>query len=109
MALNRDKLLAAKLELPTEKVDVPELGGVVIVQGMTGKQQTGFYKLVTVKGKVDEESFNARLVTHSLVDDKGERLLKDDEFVVVQEWPGAVFNRIAQAAMRVNGLGGAGN
>jgi hypothetical protein len=109
MSISREKLLAAKLELPIEVVDLPELGGQVNVRGLSGKGLSAFYKTVRKPGKVteiDEENFNARLVTSCLVDDKGNRLLKDDEYNVTSEWPGSVFNRLVTAALKVNGLAG---
>jgi hypothetical protein len=107
-ALNREKLLAAKIEVPSEKVDCPELGGSLIVRGMTGKEQSAFLKALRKKvdgGKVivDEENFNARLIVACLVDEKGTRILTDDEFNIVQSWPGSVFQKLAAAAQRLNG------
>jgi hypothetical protein len=110
MSVTREKLLAAKIDLPKEEVDVPELGGKVNVRGMSGKHLSAFYKSVR-KGKsmeIDEETFNARLVVSCLVDGKGERLLKDEEYTVIMDWPGPVYNKLVSSAMRVNGLA-AGN
>jgi hypothetical protein len=106
-ALNREKILAAKIEVPSEKVDCPELGGYFIVRGMTGKEQSAFLKTLRkkVEGKVvvDEDNFNARLIVACLVDDKGNRLFTDDEFNIVQSWPGAAFQKLAAAAQTLNG------
>jgi hypothetical protein len=104
--LTREKLLKAKIELPTETVDVPEFGGKFTIRGMTGKDQSAFHKSIRAKGgdKVDEDTFGAKLVVHCLVDDKGERLLMDADWELVYGWPTAIYNRVSAAAMRVNGL-----
>lgn len=107
-ALNRKQLLSHKPVVPHETVEVPELGGVVIVRGMTGKEQTALYKSAR-KGKgqeIDEELFGARLIIACLVDGQGNHLLEDGETDLVLSWPHSVGQRLAQAAMRVNGLGG---
>jgi hypothetical protein len=110
--LNREKLLKAKVDVPQETVDLPEFKGSVIVRGMTGKEQSSFHKnlrgATKTKVEVDEDTFTAKLVVHCMVDDKGDRMLKDDEWELVYDWPTLVFNRITAAAMRVNGLS-AGN
>jgi hypothetical protein len=106
--LSRDKLLKVKAEVPTEKISVPELGGEVIIRGMTGKEQTIFNRSVVKKGgdrnEVDDELFASKLIVQCLTDEKGERLLKEDEFAIVQGWPASVFQKLAQASLRVNGL-----
>lgn len=103
--LSREKLLKAKIELPTEVVDIPEFGGKVKIRGMTGKEQSSFHKSIRAKGdKVDEDTFGAKLVVHCLVDDKGERLLTEADWETVYGWPTAIYNRVTAAAMRVNGL-----
>src|SRR5262245_18892321 len=108
-AMDRKALLAAKIDLPQETVEVPELGGSVIVRGMTGKEQTSLYKGASKNGAINEDVFAARLIAQCLVDKQGNRLLEDAEYVFVQQWLGALFNRVAAAAMRVNGLAQRGN
>jgi hypothetical protein len=109
-ALDRKALLAAKVDLPREVVELPEFGGSVTILGMTGKEQTALYKVVAKKGgEVDEETFTAKLIAQCVRDKDGNRLLEDSEFGLVLQWPGPVFNRVAQAALRVNGLGDRGN
>jgi hypothetical protein len=104
ISLNRERLLSAKIDLPQETLDFPELGGSLVVRGLSGKDLSLFYKIVKKGSGVDEENFNARLVVASLFDEKGNRLLKDEEFGIVQEWPGSIFNRLVAASMKVNGF-----
>jgi hypothetical protein len=112
-ALNRDALLALKVECPTETVDVKEFGAPVIVKGMDAKELTRFQKSLEKPGKkageveIDNETFAHKLLVRCLVDGKGERLLKDDEFALLQKWPGSVFHKLSQVAMRLNGYSSA--
>ena len=108
--LDRKALLAIKVELPSETVDVPEWGVSVILRGLTGKEQSALYRSASKKGGgVDEETFAARLVSVCLFDKDGNRLLEDGEYEAVLSWPGPVFNRLVQASMRLNGLADSGN
>jgi hypothetical protein len=111
-ALDRNSLLAAKIDLPREVVELPEFGGSLTIVGMTGKEQTALYKKSYKdgkKGEIDEDTFTAKLITQCVRDKDGNRLLEDSEFGLVLQWPGPIFNRIAQAALRVNGLAERGN
>lgn len=109
--LDRKGLLAIKVDLPQETVEVPEWKASVIVRGLTGKEQSALFRAAAKKGGsgVEEETFAARLVVASLFDGNGNRLLEDGELETVMSWPGQVFNRITHAAMRVNGLSERGN
>lgn len=109
--IDRKAFLAAKVDVPQETVEVPELGASVVVRGMTGKEQTALYKSSSSKtGTLDQDHFTARLIAACLVDSGGNRLLEDGEWEIVYQKFTQSFNRVAQAAMRVNGLGAdAGN
>jgi hypothetical protein len=111
-ALDRKSLLAAVVDLPKEVIEIPELGGSLTIVGMNGKEQNNLYKVaakVGTKGEIDEQTFAARLITQCIRDKDGNRLLEDGEFNIVLQWPGSVFNRVAQVALRVNGLAERGN
>ena len=108
--LDRKGLLAIKVDLPSETVEIPEWGVAMILRGLTGKEQSALYRAAGKKGGgVDEDTFAARLISVCLFDKDGNRLLEDGEFATVQSWPGPVYNRLAQVAMRLNGLGERGN
>uniref|UniRef100_A0A6M3LTE2 Tail assembly chaperone n=1 Tax=viral metagenome TaxID=1070528 RepID=A0A6M3LTE2_9ZZZZ len=78
MQLGRDALLNATV-LPYEAVDIPELGGTVIVQGMTAGQRDSFesslFKGRGRKRDVNMQDMRARLLVHCLVDVPGGSLL----------------------------------
>ena len=115
MTLNRKALLALKVDCPTETVEVPVWGASVIVKGMDARELTAFQKSIEMPGKrpgevqIDEETLSHKLIVRCLVDDKGHRLLKDEEYKFVQEWPAAAFQKIHHAALRVNGMTSEGN
>lgn len=109
--LDRKGLLAIKVDLPQQTVEIPEWGASIIVRGMTGKDQSTLFRAAQKKGGsgVEEETFAARLVAASLVDKDGNRLLEDNEYEKVLSWPGPVLNKISLVAMQLNGLSGRGN
>jgi hypothetical protein len=112
-ALDRKAFLSAKVDVPTETIEVPELNGTVTVKGMTAKEQTALYKVASKKGsklgEVDEDTFAPRLIAACLVDASGNRLLEDGEWQLVYDKFSSSFSTLVQAAMRVNGLADRGN
>lgn len=110
--LSKDALVAAATSnaLPTERVEVPELGEgqYVIVRGMSGAQRDSWERsLVVGRGKrrdVNTENIRARLAVRCLVDDKGERLFTDAEASVVGGLRVDVLQRIFEAAQRLSGV-----
>jgi len=99
--LTREALLAAKDLCPKETVSIPELGGDVVIQGLTAKE------LVTFQRKADgkEENFAFRLLVLCLKDENGQRILNDEDAPTVEQWPGAIVQRLVEVAMRLNGFG----
>ena len=83
--LSRDEILKAEVDehgrplLPWEYVHVPEWGGTVVVQGLTGTGRDRFEgTLVRQRGRKTEanlENFRAKLIAQSLVDVPGGKLL----------------------------------
>ena len=108
MTLNREALLATA-KCPTEKVTIPQ--GTVIVRGMTGRELIAFQRSVTAaNGKaVDDTAFPAKLLVCCLVDEKGQRLLKDEDWEAVLNMPGAVVQKLTTVALRLCGYGDEGN
>lgn len=107
MLLSKDALLAATT-LPREQVQVPELGGAVVVQGLTAAQRDTFEaSLFTRKGKHREENLanmRARLLALCLVDERGQRLFSDADTTALGAVRADVANRLFDVAMRLSGL-----
>lgn len=107
--LTRDALLqAAAKPLPKERVDVPEIGGYVWVQGMSGTDRDQWEKsLVVGRGKrrdVNTENVRAKLAVRCLVDDKGGRLFADGDVHLLGKLRVDVLNRIFETAQRLSGV-----
>ena len=103
--LNKETILAAN-DLPTETVDVPEWGGAVKVRSMTAAEREDFSASLRDKeGKVDTTAWKAQLAALTLVDDEGTRMFADADAAALSGKSALVIERIATAALRLNGLG----
>lgn len=113
MLLTRDALLAAaadKRTIEREKVYIKELGGVLIVQAMTGAERDRWERSIVTnaKGKrgieINTENIRARLAVKCLVDEAGVRLFKDEDAEALGALSAAVLGRVYNVAQRLNGL-----
>lgn len=109
--LSKEQILAAATssERPHEVVDVPELGGKIVVQGMSGMERDAWERsLIVGRGKrrdVNTENVRAKLTVRSIVDKPGgTRMFSDGEAAVIGRLRVDVLNRIYEAAQRVNGV-----
>ena len=107
--LTREQLLDVKSLLPFEKVDVPELNGVIGVQGMTAGDAVEFYKEVKdVKGAMDVESL-CKLIVRCVVDENRQRIFTNGDWELIMKWPHSAVQKVAMVAMTLNGGGAKGN
>jgi hypothetical protein len=101
-------LEAAAAPLPRERIDLPELGGYVWVQGMSGTDRDHWEKsLVVGRGKrrdVNTENVRAKLAVRCLVDEAGVRLFDDGDVHPLGRLRVDVLNRIFEAAQRLSGV-----
>lgn len=107
--LTKADLLAATT-LPTERVEIPELGGVVLVRGMSGEERDAYETaMFTRKGnrqQMDTSNFRAKLVASCCVDDAGDRLFTLEEAAQLGRVRADVLHRLWSVAQRLSGLGG---
>jgi len=113
MALSRDGILEA-VDVQTEKADVPEWGGEVIIRGLTGDELDAFQGSIrqfrpTFDGKgmepvLIQEGMRAKLLVKCLVDEAGERLFTDQDAPALGAKNGAVIDRLYDIATRLSGL-----
>ena len=107
--LTRDTFLAARTALPRQTVDIPELGGAVIVQGLTGKQRDQYENSCIVQ-KNGKRSFNvidarAKLVALSVVDEHGKRLFTDQQDIsALSAMSSVVLDRLFGVAQKLSGI-----
>lgn len=95
--------------LPRETVEVPEWGGEVLVQGMTGRQRDRFEAgLLERRGRHDVtnvDNIRTKVVVQCLIGEDGERLYADHEADELGETAGAAaIERIYKVAARLSGI-----
>jgi hypothetical protein len=107
--LSRDDLLSSAL--PSEVVDVPEVGGKVTVRGLKASEVDAYQQTMierdeagNVRPKLDLHNVRAGLVARCLVDENGERMFTDDEIHLVGDMSGAVVDRLWNVARRLSGM-----
>lgn len=105
--LSKASLLGATRP-PQETVTVPELGGEVIVRGMTGAERDAFeVAMVEGRGKnrqVNLKNIRARLVAYSCIDQDGARIFSDADIPALGAVRADVLNRIYTKAQRLSGI-----
>ena len=106
--LSRDAFLSATA-LPSEVVDLPELGGSVTVRGLSAAGRDEFEKSMWVKkGKTREvnmSNIRARLVALCVVGDAGGRMFSDEDVDAIGQVRADVVDRLFAVAQRLSGLG----
>lgn len=110
MYLTADDILNAD-DLQRESVEVPEWGGTVLVQGMSGTDRDRFEAamLNANMNGVDKDKamdqYRARLASACIVDEKGNRLFKGDAVIKRLGTKSAqALTRVVDVASRLSGL-----
>ena len=109
--LTREQILQAE-DLRSEKVEIPEWDGSVIVRGLTGSERGRFQNSImsqngNVNSKnvmVDMKDAEMRLVAYCVVDENGKRLFTEKDIAELGKKSGAAINRISDIAMRLSGF-----
>lgn len=95
-------------DLEHEDVDVPEWGGTVRVQMLTGAERDAFeQEIVTRQGKkvqMNLANVRARLVALCLVDEEGQRVFGESDVKALGRKSALALNRVFEVAQRINGL-----
>jgi len=113
--LSRTEILEAEVDehgrpvMPWEYVHVPEWGGTVVVQGLTGTGRDRFEgTLVRQKGRKTEanlENFRAKLIAQSLVDVPGGKLIfTEADIPVLGRKSAAALERVYSVATKLSKL-----
>lgn len=106
--LTREALLKAAIALPRETVNVPELGGEVIVQGMSGAQRDAWEaSLIEGRGKrrrMNTANIRAKLVAQCCVDEDGRRLFTDGDVDELGQVRVDILNRLFGVAQKLSGV-----
>ena len=104
--LSRDAFLAAASRLPRKVLEFAELGGSVIVQGITGAQRDWFEQwMFKARGKNKDENLKnirAQLVSMCLIDEDGQKLCGSvDDLGNIRA---DVLERLFDEARRLSGM-----
>ena len=95
-------------DLEHEDVEVPEWGGAVRVQMLTGAERDAFeQEIVTRQGKkvqMNLANVRARLVALCVVDEEGQRLFGEGDVKALGRKSALALNRVFEVAQRINGL-----
>jgi hypothetical protein len=109
--LSKGEILAAK-DIVTELVSVPEWGGDVYVKTMSSQDRDRYesdwyrYRKNRMGDVEDTKHFRAFLVTRTACDADGSLVFCDADVEAVAGKSAAAVARIADAAIRLNGLFG---
>ena len=104
--LDRAAILAAPLK--TEELEVPELGGTVLVRELTAKERNEFsYPFASEDPKVVQKNLlnmHARLAQMCLVDKSGVSLFKKNEVGKLEEVSAGALQRIFDKCRELSGM-----
>jgi hypothetical protein len=106
--LSKDDILAAA-DLPCEDVEVPEWGGTVRVQGMSGEQRDAFEASIQKKTadgsmELDALDFRAKFAARVMVDEKGARLFTNPEVKQLSKKSAKALQRIFEVGQKLSGM-----
>ena len=100
--LTKEQIFAA-LCVKSEEVDVPELGGSIILRTMSGIDRDKYLDLV--RDKVEGNSyFSAALIVCTAVDAEGNKLFTADDIPDLRTISVSALNTISNAAAEMNGF-----
>lgn len=105
--LTRDTILGAT-KPPQQVVNVPELGGEVIVRGMTGVERDAF-EMSCFEGRGKKRDWNmrnmrAKLVGFCCIDEAGRRVFTDQDVEALGSVRADVIDRLFSVAQKLSGM-----
>jgi len=104
MSLTREQILAAR-KTPREKVAMPEWGGDVWVQVMSGEVRDEYeMEMYKERNNGAMKNMRARLLVRCLVDESGAPLFKPEDIAELGKESSVLLDRLAQVAQRLNFL-----
>ena len=107
MLLGKEAILAAD-DIRSERVEIPEWGGEVMVRGLTGAQRDAWESSMSRRvGKQmvpDMRNFRARLVVLCVVDETGELVFHGGDIDALAGKSGSALDKIYGVAARLSGI-----
>ena len=108
MALLTKQQIFAISDVQREVVKVPEWGGDVLVQGLTGRERDAYEATIITqrKGETKVNLINARskLVALSVIDEQGNRLFDDMDVAQLGAKSAVALERVFDVARRLSGM-----
>lgn len=110
--LGKDQILSAE-DLNRELVEVPEWGGSVYVQAMSGVERDAYEASIIeinedAKGNVTTkrrmENLRAKMVARCMVGEDGERLFDESEIEALGAKSAKALDRVFSVAQKLNGV-----
>ena len=105
--LTREQILQAQ-DIQRESVSVPEWGGDVLVQSLSGAERDAYEATVMRLNGTDAQinlvNVRAKLVSRSCVDESGVRIFSDDDVKALSKKSAVALQRVFDAASRLSGL-----
>ena len=106
--LSRSDIFGIANDIQTERVEVPEWGGAVLVRGLTGAERDAFEASVVGERKKDSkfnyQNFRSRLAVMSIVDEDGKRAFSQADVQRLGERSALALQRIFNVAQRLSGI-----
>lgn len=106
-ALSKDLIFAVS-DLETEKVDVPEWGGYVIVSTMSASAKDQYEQSIVSlqNGKAVEsmENIRSKLLCATVVDDEGKPLFSKSDIERLGKKSAKAIDRVFEVASRLNAI-----
>ena len=106
--LDRNSILGAD-DLQHEDVEVPEWGGSVRVRGLMGSERDEFEASIVVqdgdgKTHVESKQMRARLVSLTVIDERGARLFSKSDVEALGQKSAAALEKVFDVAMKLAGM-----
>lgn len=109
--LTRDQILVAARDAKIERatLTIPALGGDIYVRGMSGTERDEFEEGLKIRkgrraGQTDQRNFRGKLAVKVVVDEQGERLLRDEDAAIFGKLPSGVLDQIISRCMELSGM-----
>lgn len=102
--LTKDEILQAD-DIRKEEVEVPEWGGSVWVQTMSGKERDRFEaSIISAKGERNLTNLRAKIVALSVIDESGKRLFTFEDALELGKKSARALDRVFSVAQRLSGF-----
>jgi hypothetical protein len=98
MTLTREEILAARVDRKPQRLEVPEWGGNVYIRVLSARDQ------MSLSDSSKPEETPIKVLLHSIVDEHGERILKDEDFEALAGEDFPIIMRIFASAAKLNGF-----